>query len=516
VSRRTRHAALTLAMALAGSAALAQDGAWTHFAATPARTGVADVPALPDLSAPAWVYDAGGRFAAMGQASPVIATDGTVVVLGRLDGLPHAIALDAADGAELWRAPIDEPALDSWSSPAIATGLVAVASGSAMVGLDPADGAELWRADLPAIVVNASPAIVGSPRRVLIGTYDPFGGGAQLVAVNADPFDAATNPYEPGEVAASVGISWAAGATPAIDAGLAIIPTVGPDAGAGAGDVRALALSPDALPGTLAWQATNPVEAGFFGSAAATGGTALAASFGFFGARDNSNLLAIDTATGATRWSIAAERTNATPIALGDGRVALSGGLDGFGSLATVQLYEDRGDHAQRLWDLVDATWEDLDGDGAVERGEYLRLGGWSHQPAALRTPDGGLALLVGVPPEPAGPLAVGPGLALLDLDAPPESARFVRAQSDLGGSSPAVGAGVAVSVGPASVAGFALMTGPCVADCDGSGTLDVFDFLCFQNAFDAGEAAADCDGSGTLDVFDFLCFQNAFEDGCP
>jgi hypothetical protein len=57
---------------------------------------------------------------------------------------------------------------------------------------------------------------------------------------------------------------------------------------------------------------------------------------------------------------------------------------------------------------------------------------------------------------------------------------------------------------------------GGCYADCDGSGSLDFFDFLCFQNAFGAGEKYADCDGSGALDFFDFLCYQNAFAAGCP
>ena len=33
---------------------------------------------------------------------------------------------------------------------------------------------------------------------------------------------------------------------------------------------------------------------------------------------------------------------------------------------------------------------------------------------------------------------------------------------------------------------------------------------------FAAGDPAADCDGSGGLDFFDFLCFQNAFAAGCP
>ncbi|MFG0286005.1 MAG: hypothetical protein ACF8R7_16430 [Phycisphaerales bacterium JB039] len=55
-----------------------------------------------------------------------------------------------------------------------------------------------------------------------------------------------------------------------------------------------------------------------------------------------------------------------------------------------------------------------------------------------------------------------------------------------------------------------------CYADCDGSGALDFFDFLCFQNAFATGDPYADCDATGVLDFFDFLCFQNAFAAGCP
>jgi hypothetical protein len=55
-----------------------------------------------------------------------------------------------------------------------------------------------------------------------------------------------------------------------------------------------------------------------------------------------------------------------------------------------------------------------------------------------------------------------------------------------------------------------------CYPDCDGNGTLDFFDFLCFQNAFLAADPYADCDGNGVLDFFDFLCFQNEFLAGCP
>ncbi|MFG0284234.1 MAG: hypothetical protein ACF8R7_07405 [Phycisphaerales bacterium JB039] len=67
--------------------------------------------------------------------------------------------------------------------------------------------------------------------------------------------------------------------------------------------------------------------------------------------------------------------------------------------------------------------------------------------------------------------------------------------------------------------AGIAMLepcAGDCYADCDGSGALDFFDFLCFQNAFAAADPYADCDGSGALDFFDFLCFQNEFAAGCP
>lgn len=55
-----------------------------------------------------------------------------------------------------------------------------------------------------------------------------------------------------------------------------------------------------------------------------------------------------------------------------------------------------------------------------------------------------------------------------------------------------------------------------CYTDCDGDDEATIFDFLCFQTAFENGDLYADCDRSGTLDLFDFLCFQNEFMAGCP
>jgi len=56
----------------------------------------------------------------------------------------------------------------------------------------------------------------------------------------------------------------------------------------------------------------------------------------------------------------------------------------------------------------------------------------------------------------------------------------------------------------------------PCRADLDGDGSLTIFDFLEFQNFFDAGDPIADFDGDGDLTIFDFLAFQNEFDLGCP
>ncbi|MFI4915972.1 MAG: GC-type dockerin domain-anchored protein [Phycisphaerales bacterium JB060] len=54
-----------------------------------------------------------------------------------------------------------------------------------------------------------------------------------------------------------------------------------------------------------------------------------------------------------------------------------------------------------------------------------------------------------------------------------------------------------------------------CPADFDCDGELTLFDFLAFQNAFDAGDPAADFDGDGALTFFDFLAFFTAYDGGC-
>jgi hypothetical protein len=77
----------------------------------------------------------------------------------------------------------------------------------------------------------------------------------------------------------------------------------------------------------------------------------------------------------------------------------------------------------------------------------------------------------------------------------------------------------VGSQTGDGNVAGLVIFDSRCAPDCDqstGVGILDVFDFLCFQDAFVSMRPYADCDENGAFDVFDFLCFQDQFTLGCP
>ena len=66
---------------------------------------------------------------------------------------------------------------------------------------------------------------------------------------------------------------------------------------------------------------------------------------------------------------------------------------------------------------------------------------------------------------------------------------------------------------------GFAYVRGArpdtCRVDLDDDGEATLFDFLEFQNLFDAGDLRADFDGDLELTLFDFLAFQNEFDAGC-
>lgn len=63
---------------------------------------------------------------------------------------------------------------------------------------------------------------------------------------------------------------------------------------------------------------------------------------------------------------------------------------------------------------------------------------------------------------------------------------------------------------------GLAFVSDGCYADCDGNGTLNVFDYICFGSAYAASDPYADCDGNTAFNIFDYICFGNAYAAGCP
>ncbi|HRQ72644.1 MAG TPA: GC-type dockerin domain-anchored protein [Phycisphaerales bacterium] len=57
--------------------------------------------------------------------------------------------------------------------------------------------------------------------------------------------------------------------------------------------------------------------------------------------------------------------------------------------------------------------------------------------------------------------------------------------------------------------------SGPCPADCNGDGSLNTLDFLCFLSLYAAGDPEADCNGDTVVNTLDFLCFLNLYSLGC-
>jgi probable HAF family extracellular repeat protein len=54
-----------------------------------------------------------------------------------------------------------------------------------------------------------------------------------------------------------------------------------------------------------------------------------------------------------------------------------------------------------------------------------------------------------------------------------------------------------------------------CYADCNDDGSVNIFDFLCFQGLVTTADPAADCNADGSVNIFDFLCFQGHVTQGC-
>jgi len=389
---------------------------WPQFGGSRGRVSNNDAgPA--SISSPTWTFasdTSGNAIRFVGQSGLAVSRDvvlaaGSITVASQRQFKLWAI--DRRTGLQRWAALIAAPAFDSWSSPAIdlRTNTAVVASGSVVAAFDLTSGATKWQTTLAAPIVNASPLLtsghgvgpqggqwnggLGIANRIFVTEYDGFGTDGSLTCINSDPYHAAANPLQPGAVLWSVPIGGSSGNTPAFSGGMVYVATLG-RSGFGAGQILAFRADAATAP-DLVWAFDNVIEEGFFGgvcvvpssNAANAPASVFAASYAFSGARTSSNLVKLDASTGALRWSIGCNRTSATPIALADGRIVLSGGIRGFGSVPTIQVFKDQGTFATLLWDSAAATWVDSNGNGTMDLGEYTVLGGWSMQPAFASSP---------------------------------------------------------------------------------------------------------------------------------
>jgi hypothetical protein len=55
-----------------------------------------------------------------------------------------------------------------------------------------------------------------------------------------------------------------------------------------------------------------------------------------------------------------------------------------------------------------------------------------------------------------------------------------------------------------------------CPADCDANGSLNILDFVCFQQQWQRQTPVGDCDDNGAWNILDFVCYQGLFTQGCP
>lgn len=490
-----------MSMAAVGVVSVAAGaGDWTHYAQNGSRVSAVALALRPEanIGGVEWTAStgpSGQSLAFLGQSS-VVQSGEHVVALGWVGGVFAAIDVRRADGSVRWFTPIAAPALDSWASPAIDTvnETVIVGSGRQVRALALADGAIRWTASTSRDIANASPLVTtdrGPADRAFVTDFGFSSVPGRLYCINVDPFDAGVNPYNPGQVVWSRSIGQISGATPALAGDKVLIAT---------GDGRILAFPVDAAaPPEPVWERLNPTGLGFFGAVAVRGNYAYAASYSFYGGQTSANLVKVNVQTGALVWSTPCNRTDAAPIPLSNGTILLSGGISGFGSTPSLELFADLGASGFLIWDTA------LAGGPSV--------GYWMHTPIAIESSHGYQALVSTAPTgDPYGPSS---STLRLDLSKMPGDAGFVLQALTGSGVSAIGGGGKMFGIGPSGLVARSVPMSACPADFDQSGSVDFFDILAFLEAFSAADPAADLNGDGVVNFFDLQGFLGLYATGC-
>lgn len=531
-ARIRRAAAIAPAMA-AATIACAQHHTLAHDPARTATTRNTFDTGPSSLNAPLWVFPASDPAVAgpidwVPEASPVVTRDLVIAISRQNAAAPARMwAIQRENGRAAWSAELPPLVLDGWASPAIdpvnQTVLFAAgrpgSAGALVQARRLRDGHLLWSTALPQDVVNATIAIttdLAGRDRAFITGYEGFylgGDGARLYCINLDPLRPQqqdgfplANPHQPGDIVWSLPLNaGASGATPAYQDGRLYLATGGDFDFAAGGEVIAIDATASNATSAIVWR----TDLG--GDDASAGGIAIhrdalyAATYDFFGGRDSARLAKLDTATGAIAWTVPANRTASIPIPFAGDRILLSTGLPGFGSAPAVQIFQDLGNHAVLLEDSVTATWND-DGDGIIEPGEYLPLGGWSHQPhlvAQHPLTGGPIAFLGTLDPSGSQSGAFYTRLSMLDLTRSLSDPNAVLDHAVGGGSSPAIAHRSVYTIGPGGLHAFGL---PFAFDVDQDGSVTIDDL--YQWHAGIGARDIDRDGSVTDDDANALEFE--------
>jgi len=508
-----KTALFMLCVALVAQFALAQPTAslaeWPSLGGDDANTGIRRTEIAP-FGQPRWVLSqtaSGDPIQFVGPAGVAATTlpHPRVFTAGVITGQTRAIAVDAETGEIVWTTPIPAFIFDSWASPTIdpTGGVVLYASGSSLTALRMTDGSLAWQANLNGPPVNVSPVVtrnLGARNRAFVSDYGGFGGPSWLYCINVAPHHPTFNPFEPGEIVWAAYIGSSTGGTPAYLDGVVYVCSTGTDF-SGYGEIRAFNAKATEESEPI-WTFTNPIAEGFFSGLTireTPGGPFIyAATYAFYGQLDSANLVKVHARTGQLAWSVPSNRTDSIPIVLDDGRVVLSTGIQGFGSVPMIQMFQDHTTHATQLWNTAQDTWNDLNNNGQLDPGEFLLVGGWTTHPILTyaRTPSATPRLLVGAIPI-QGSFGAYTDLYELDLSKTPSDPGFIVQHTTHAGSTPAMlGAGV-YSVGTSGLA--ALGPPPPNFDVNNDGRIDIEDLYAWSQA----QGNRDINRDGVIDLQD-------------
>lgn len=500
---------------------LAPPGAWSTLGQGPSRLATTPHPlaAIDRPLAATWTRSTdadGNTISFIGQAPTAVSRD-AVFAVGRVSppGQPanqtRLFAFDRSTGAVRWWMPVASTVLDSDTGPVLddRAGTVIFASQRFVTAFDQATGAQRWQAQLTRSVVNASPLVVnepGRPGRLFITDYDGFSTAAKLYCINTAPLSP-TNPRQPGAIVWSAPIGGSSGNSPAYlpsamgGLGHVYVATLGAGGGGGnAGKIEAFDAFADVPSSIFTFE--NPHPEGFFGglcvlppARSREPPSLLAATYAFSGGLDAGNLVKVSARDGSLIWSTPCNRTMSIPVPLPGGRIALSTGIQGFGSLPAVELFQDLGSSGVLLWNSAVATWNDLNLNGFIDPGEHLAVGGWTQQPVAS-TFGGRTTLAVGLIPPSGTFSSPSHELFVLDLDAPPFSPAFVQAHTTGAGGSPAAPGAALISVGTAGLVHFGPT--PAMLDLSQDFVVSTGDLYTWESSLSTAARDLDRDGQPT------------------